>query len=90
MPTVEASWQYSQGRCRDPSFQRSFPIPAAVDSDKIEASFAKGLLTVKLPKSTEAKKAKRKSQSNQLDPGVNITRRASEERRAGQFETGTD
>jgi HSP20 family protein len=42
------------------SFQRSFPIPDAVDVNKIEASFAKGLLTIKLPKSAEAQtKAKK-------------------------------
>jgi HSP20 family protein len=42
------------------SFQRSFQIPDSVDAGKIEASFAKGLLTVKLPKTTEAQKAAKK------------------------------
>jgi len=42
------------------SFQRSFPIPDVVDSNKIEASFAKGLLTIKLPKSAEAQKNEKK------------------------------
>ena len=41
------------------SFTRSFQVPPAVDADKIEASFAKGLLTVKLPK-TEAARASEK------------------------------
>lgn len=42
------------------SFQRSFQLPEGVDPDKIEAKFAKGVLTVKLPKTAEAKKAEKK------------------------------
>lgn len=42
------------------SFQRSFQLPEGVDADKIEANFAKGVLTVKLPKTTEAQKAEKK------------------------------
>ncbi len=38
------------------SFVRSFPMPQGVDAGKIEASFAKGVLTVKLPKTAEAQK----------------------------------
>jgi len=41
------------------SFQRSFEVPSGVDTDKIEASFKKGVLTVTLPKSTEAQKAEK-------------------------------
>jgi HSP20 family protein len=39
------------------SFQRSFQIPEGVDADKIEANFAKGVLTVTLPKTAEARRA---------------------------------
>jgi HSP20 family protein len=42
------------------SFQRSFTLPEGVDIDKIEASFKKGVLTVTLPKTVEAKKAEKK------------------------------
>jgi len=42
------------------SFQRSFQLPEGVDADKIEANFAKGVLTVKLPKTMEAQKAEKK------------------------------
>lgn len=42
------------------AFQRSFQLPEGVDVDKIDASFAKGVLTVKLPKTTEALKAEKK------------------------------
>ncbi|TJW42898.1 MAG: Hsp20/alpha crystallin family protein, partial [Mesorhizobium sp.] len=41
-------------------FQRSFQLPGGVDADKIEASFAKGVLTVRLPKTAEAQKAEKK------------------------------
>ena len=42
------------------SFQRSFQLPGGIDAGRIEANFAKGVLTVKLPKTTEAKQAERK------------------------------
>jgi HSP20 family protein len=42
------------------SFHRSFQVPEGVDTDKIEANFAKGVLTVKLPKSAAAQKAEKK------------------------------
>lgn len=42
------------------SFQRSFRLPEGVDADKVEASFAKGILTVKLPKTAEARKGEKK------------------------------
>jgi len=42
------------------SFQRSFQVPSGVDIDKIDASFKNGVLTVTLPKSTEAQKAEKK------------------------------
>jgi HSP20 family protein len=37
------------------SFQRSFTLPAAVKSDKIDASYKDGILSVSLPKAEEAK-----------------------------------
>jgi HSP20 family protein len=42
------------------SFQRSFRVPEGVDTDKIEASFKNGVLTVSLPKSAEAQKQEKK------------------------------
>lgn len=36
------------------SFERIFSLPKGVDVDKIEASFAKGVLTVSMPKKPEA------------------------------------
>ena len=42
------------------AFERSFRIPEGVDTDKIEASFNKGVLTVTLPKKPEAQKPAKK------------------------------
>jgi HSP20 family protein len=42
------------------SFQRVFQVPDDVDIDKIDAGFAKGVLTVTLPKTTEGRKAAKK------------------------------
>ncbi|MDP7557437.1 MAG: Hsp20/alpha crystallin family protein [Nitrospinaceae bacterium] len=42
------------------SFQRSFQVPETVDQDNIDASFSKGVLTVKLPKTPEEKKEVKK------------------------------
>jgi len=37
------------------SFQRSFTLPTSVKSEKIEASYNDGVLSIKLPKAEEAK-----------------------------------
>ena len=42
------------------SFQRAFPVPDDVDTDKIEATFKNGVLSVTLPKSTGSQKATKK------------------------------
>jgi HSP20 family protein len=42
------------------AFQRAFSLPDGVDRDKITAGFAKGVLTVTLPKTTEAQKQQKK------------------------------
>jgi HSP20 family protein len=42
------------------SFQRSFALPEGVDADKIEATFVKGVLTVRLPKTVESQTAEKK------------------------------
>ena len=42
------------------SFQRSFSLPGGVDQDKIGANFAKGVLTVTLPKTADAQKTQKK------------------------------
>jgi HSP20 family protein len=42
------------------SFERSFRVPEGVETDKVEASFKNGVLTVTLPKTAEAQKAQKK------------------------------
>lgn len=42
------------------AFQRIFELPSGIDAGKIEAQFAKGVLTVTLPKTAEAQKTQRK------------------------------
>ena len=42
------------------SFERSIRLPDTIDEDKAEASFEKGVLTVKLPKRPELVKAQKK------------------------------
>lgn len=42
------------------SFRRSFRVPENVDTDKIEAAFDKGVLTIRLPKTAESQKAEKK------------------------------
>lgn len=42
------------------TFQRAFTLPRSVDPAKISAEFEKGVLTVKLPKTAEAKAKGRK------------------------------
>jgi len=56
----EQDEQHYMSERRYGSFQRSFRLPEMVDADKIEATFAKGVLTVRLPKSEEARKNEKK------------------------------
>lgn len=40
------------------SFQRSFRLPSGVESDKVDARFKNGVLTLEIPKSEESKQKK--------------------------------
>ena len=42
------------------SFERVFQLPDGVDADRNAANFAKGMLTVTLPKKAEAQRAAKK------------------------------
>lgn len=48
-------WERSYG-----AFQRSFTLPATVDASRINAVFDKGVLTIRLPKTAEARARGRK------------------------------
>jgi HSP20 family protein len=56
----ERQKQYYLSERRYGAFQRSFRIPDGVDLDRIEANFAKGVLTVTLPRSAEARQSEKK------------------------------
>jgi HSP20 family protein len=51
---------YYMAERRYGSFERSFRLPASVNHDKIDASFQKGILTIVMPKTEEAKKKAKK------------------------------
>ena len=42
------------------SFQRTVPLPEGIDLKKVDADFRNGVLTIKLPKTAEAKKVGKK------------------------------
>lgn len=42
------------------AFHRAIPLPAEVEEDRIEATYKKGVLKIKLPKSAEALKTRKK------------------------------
>ena len=50
---------YSMRESSFGSFERTFQVPGDVDTDKIKASFKKGMLAVTLPKSAEARRAEK-------------------------------
>lgn len=56
----EREKEYYLSERRYGSFHRSFQVPEGVDTDRIDATFAKGVLTVTLPKSMEAQKNEKK------------------------------
>jgi len=56
----ETRKDYHLSERRYGSFQRSFQVPDGIDAEKIAASFVKGVLTVTLPKSAEAKQKEKK------------------------------
>lgn len=58
--TEEKRKNYYLSERRYGSFQRCFQVPDGVDGDKIEATFSKGVLKVKLPKTAEAQKKEKK------------------------------
>lgn len=56
----EKDKEYYLSERRFGSFNRSFRVPEGVNTDKIDARFVNGVLTVTLPKSAEARKNEKK------------------------------
>ena len=54
LETEEAEGTYHLRERSWGKFSRSFSIPHTIDSEAVDANFAKGVLTVKLPKAPEA------------------------------------
>jgi HSP20 family protein len=50
----EQKQDYYLSERRYGAFERTFPLPKGIDADQIDASFARGVLTVSLPKRPEA------------------------------------
>ncbi len=53
--TEEQNEKYTRREFSYSSFQRTFTLPGAVDSEKINATYVDGVLHVELPKREEAK-----------------------------------
>lgn len=51
---------YYHVECSYGSFSRTIPLPVEIESDKADAHFKKGVLTVKIPKSAKAIESKKK------------------------------
>lgn len=56
----EKKKDYHLSERRYGSFRRSFSVPEGVDAGRLEANFSKGVLTVTLPKSAEARQKEKK------------------------------
>lgn len=51
----EKNGKYYRKESQSGSFQRTLPLPSAVDPDKVKAEMSNGILTIELPKSEESK-----------------------------------
>jgi HSP20 family protein len=51
---------YYRTECRYGSFHRIIPLSVEVDEDKVKADFKKGVLKIRLPKTAEAQKSRKR------------------------------
>ncbi|NOX89960.1 MAG: Hsp20/alpha crystallin family protein, partial [Calditrichaeota bacterium] len=58
----EKEGNYYRRECSYGSFHRDIPLPAEVETDKVEAEFKRGVLTVHLPKKPESQRKAKKIQ----------------------------
>jgi HSP20 family protein len=58
--TEDKGKDYYSSECRYGSFHRVIPLAAEIDENKAEADFKKGLLKIRLPKTTEAQSSRKK------------------------------
>jgi len=58
--TEDKSKGYYRTECRYGSFHRVIPLSAEVDEDEVKADFKKGVLKIRLPKTAEAQKSRKR------------------------------
>ena len=58
--TEDKGKDYYRSECRYGSFHRVIPLSTEVDKEKTEADFKKGVLRIRLPKTPEARKNRKK------------------------------
>jgi len=58
--TEDKGKDYYRNECRYGSFHRVIPFSAEVDESKVKANFKKGVLKIRLPKTAEAQKNRKK------------------------------
>jgi len=58
--TEDKGKDYYRTECRYGSFHRVIPLSAEVDESKVKADFKKGVLKLRLPKTAEAQKSRKK------------------------------
>ena len=61
-PCREEDWRRRSGavRARSGAFRRALALPAEIDENKVDASFAEGVLKITIAKQPEGKSATRK------------------------------
>ena len=57
---TEEEKNYYRSERRYGSFERTIPLPAEIDSDKVQAEFKRGVLTVRIPKTPGAESRRKK------------------------------
>ncbi|MFC1930580.1 Hsp20/alpha crystallin family protein [Chloroflexota bacterium] len=65
--TVDREY-YIHKKCRYGSFARSIPLPAGLTTEKAEATFENGILTLEIPKAEEIKLKVIKVKAKKLAP----------------------
>jgi len=78
---------YIHRECRCGTFSRSLPLPVSVNSDKADAAFDKGVLTLTLPKKEEAKPKKIKAKHKTQAKGVKTKKTEAEKTKIAKAKT---
>jgi len=82
----EGDYIHRERRCG--TFSRSLPLPVSVNSDKADAVFDKGILTLTLPKREEAKPRKIKAKHKVAAKGVRTKKSRPAKAKTAEGKTG--